>query len=1099
VQLSSVMSKLAREVRRGLDALADGARQEGLVPWTFSPVLAEEVVRFTLALRRQTADVGFMVVSFEAFGRRFGVVPALRGQVTARRAPLRVAAKRGEPEARAGSVGLWFEVLRGQTVAGRAREVITEHFRLREREEAEFALPAELGTLRRAWVTWLEIDVHPRATLPQAKAEGLLAIFSPAKPDGRAELERVGRCLDWLYPDELDRVVLREREVAELVRLLAEADRRPVMLVGPRRVGKTAIVHEAVWRRVDERKSPYVSERNVWLLSPPRLISGMSYVGQWESRVLAIFEEAKRRSHVLYFDDLLGLYHAGVSADSDLNVAAVMRPWVERREFRVLAEMTGEQFRVLQERDRGLADQFHVLPVREPSESESRRILIQAVRRMEAVHRCRFDLEVLPAVMDLGRRYVRDQAMPGKAAWFIAQLGLKYRERDVSRADALREFQAKSGLSVGFLDTAAKLERKEVVGALTRMVIGQAEAVGALADVVAIAKARLNDPGRPLGTFLFLGPTGVGKTQTAKALAAYLYGDESRLVRFDMNEYVEPSSPSRLIGTFGQPEGLLTSAVRRQPYCVLLLDEVEKADPGVFDLLLQVLGEGRLTDAVGRTSDFTNSIIVMTSNLGTREASSSFGLKPGKASRREVFVEAARGFFRPEFFNRIDRIVPFEPLDRGDVAAIARQLISGLFQREGLVHRRCVLRVEPAAMERIVQRGYHPQLGARALKRAVERELTQPIADRLATMSPDAPTVVTIYPSGGESVAPHTQALVNVAPMERSGVDVSDRDAVLTRAEEFLNEVETRNAQAGDGRVVRVSADALSAAHFRYFAIREQIGRIDAMIRQIDQAAQAAAKRAAAGRRILGQRVSRGKAPKRVRRVDPSRAEYGAVLAARDVHAQLAELAESAEADDQDERLADLLGECAMLAALERSRAGRDRVLVEIRYVSEPPMGVQMANVVREAYLRVFAGRYGFSSAAVGVGDEASQFVLLEMPGVVGVFEEERGTHVMYPAGENLVPVQVNFTPLAEGADAAGAAKEHLAMRARWREAMAAGRASVAEDPTPLGAVVRVYDPGSVTLDLRTGLLCPNLPTAEDLRRFIVARLELPDLVPERK
>jgi hypothetical protein len=775
-----------------------------------------------------------------------------------------------------------------------------------------------------------------------------------------------------------------------------------------------------------------------------------------------------------------------------------MRPWIERREFRLLAEMTAEQFRVLQERDRGLADQFHVLPVREPSESETRRILIHVVRRMEAEHECRFDLEVVPAAMDLQRRYVRDQAMPGKAAGFVAQLGLKYREREITRGDALREFSAKSGLAVGFLDTAAKLERREVVEALSKRVIGQTEAVAALADVVAIAKARLNDPGRPLGTFLFLGPTGVGKTQTAKSLAAYLYGDESRLVRFDMNEYVEPSSLARLIGTFAQPEGLLTSAVRRQPYCVLLLDEVEKADPGVFDLLLQVLGEGRLTDAVGRTSDFTNAIIVMTSNLGTREASSSFGLKPAKASRREVFLDAARGFFRPEFFNRIDRIVPFEPLEREDIAAIARQLISGLFGREGLVHRRCVLRVEPAAMGRIIEQGYHPQLGARALKRAVEKQLTQPIANRLATMSPEAPTVVTIYPCG-EGVVPHTQALVNVEPIEPAGVDFADRDAVLTRAEEFLNEVEARNpaavaGAAGDGKVVRVSADALSAAHFRYFAIREQIGRIDAMIRQIDQAAESAAKRAAAGRRILGQRVSRTKAPKRLRRVDPSRAEYAAVLAARDVHAQLAELAESAEADEQDERLADLLGECAMLAALERSGAGRDRMLVEIRYVSEPPTGVQIANVMREAYLRVFARRYGFSSAVVEVAeDETSQFVLLEMPGVAGVFEGERGTHLMYPAGENLVPVQVNLIPLVEGADSAVAAKEHLASRRRWREAVAAGRGRVEEDPTPLGPVVRVYDPGSVTLDLRTGLLCPSLATAEDVRRFIVGRLGATD------
>jgi ATP-dependent Clp protease ATP-binding subunit ClpC len=209
-----------------------------------------------------------------------------------------------------------------------------------------------------------------------------------------------------------------------------------------------------------------------------------------------------------------------------------------------------------------------------------------------------------------------------------------------------------------------------------------------MADVVAIAKARLNDPGRPLGTLLFLGPTGVGKTAAAKALVRYLYGDESRLLRFDMNEYLDASSLARLTGTFAQPDGLLTAAVRRQPYCVLLLDEIEKAHPAVFDLLLQVLGEGRLTDSLGRTSDFTSAVVIMTSNLGTREAAASFGLRPSGASREEACLDAARRLFRPEFLNRIDRLVPFDALGRAQVAAIADRLIADLFRREGLVHRR---------------------------------------------------------------------------------------------------------------------------------------------------------------------------------------------------------------------------------------------------------------------------------------------------------------------------------------------------------------------------------------------------------------------------
>src|SRR5262249_7994327 len=240
----------------------------------------------------------------------------------------------------------------------------------------------------------------------------------------------------------------------------------------------------------------------------------------------------------------------------------------------------------------------------------------------------------------------------------------------------------------------------------------------------------------------------VGKTQCAKALATYLFGDAEKLVRFDMNEFIEAGSAARLVGTFFNPEGLLTAAVRRQPFAVVLLDEIEKAHPEVFDLLLQVLGEGRLTDALGRTVDFSNTIIILTSNLGVREAQASIGYHAGDGHNREVYALAAERFFRPEFFNRLDRIVPFDRLGREDVGRIARLLIGDLFQREGLRRRKSILRVEERALDRVVDQGFDPVLGARALKRAIERQLTQPISARLAEGVPETLTVVGVYPSG---------------------------------------------------------------------------------------------------------------------------------------------------------------------------------------------------------------------------------------------------------------------------------------------------------------------------------------------------------------
>lgn len=1059
--LSAGMSKLAQAVRHELDALAVQPRQEALIPWTFSPVLSERKVSFGLQLRRHTAQCRFLVVAFEALDRHIAFTPSL-------------------PE-------LFFEVLRGQDVAARAREVITEHFRKLEREEDDFfTVPAHLLNYTRAWITTLELDIHPRPSLERpAAANQLLAILSRKTPDGRAELAKVGRCLDWLYPDELDRVVMRDAEVDELTRLLSEPDRRPVLLLGPRKVGKTALVHEAVYLRVAQRQGPHggahVLERNVWLVSPARLISGMSYVGQWEGRLLAILTEAAKREHVLYVDDVLGLYQAGQSADSDLNVAAVMRPWIERRDFRMLAEMTPEAFRVLREKDRGMADLFHVLPIRETNDPQTRRILIHVTRALEDRQRCRFDAQVLPTVMDLETRYVRDQAMPGKAAAFLAQMALKYRARDVDRPLVLSEFAARSGLTISFLDPSARLERREIVTALAQQIVGQSAALDAMADVVAIAKARLNDPSRPLGTLLFLGPTGVGKTAAAKALARYLYGEDDRLLRFDMNECLDAASVARLTGTFAQPDGLLTAAVRRQPYCVLLLDEIEKAHPAVFDLLLQVLGEGRLTDSLGRTSDFTNAIVIMTSNLGTREAATAFGLRPAGASRHQAFLDAAQRFLRPEFFNRIDRIVPFDALDRAQVAAIADRLICDLFRREGLVHRRCVLDVHPAAMNRIIDQGYHPELGARALKRAVERQLTAPIAARLAALTPDAPTVVTIYPSG-DRIAPHVQPLINVAPLApRNTEDLADANALLDRVEDYVNQVEIEATDA-DSDSVRVSTDALSPAHFKYFAVREQIQRIDRLIKQIEQSNYKPPN--------ITRRTPRVRQPRRIRALEDSAQDYDSLLRGGSLHAQLNTLLERARplGDQPADRLTELLQECALLGAMAGNESSR--LLLWLR-----PLGgreTTLTSALADAYANLFTRQQGFVATRIELSpNDPCVWILIEMPGAASILNGETGTHLFHPPHENVLPLQVIGFALDQDDDAAAIARSHATAREKWRARVAAGDASPDSDLHPLAPVVRLYDPAAASLDLRTRLMCPNLPTGDDLRRFVLAALPL--------
>jgi hypothetical protein len=330
-KLERALNLLAGDLREQLDRLGEALRHDALAEWGFPPALDCHRLDLVLELRKRTARGRFFFVAFDALGRRVAFTPSV-------------------PD-------VWFELARGEQLAGRAAEVLGAYFREREKaEEQVFVPPEDLALDGTAWVTPLDLDLHPAQLVPDPGERKMLGLADDAEVHGQRELQRVGRCLDRLYPDDLDRVLLRDREVDELTRLLEAPDRRPVLLLGAPLVGKTAVLHEYVYRAVARRKEPYRLGNNVWLLAPQRLISGMSFVGQWENRLLAILKEARRRDHVLYFDDLLGLYLAGRTSQSDLSVAHVLKPYAERREVRLVAETSPEAFRVLKERDRGFAE-----------------------------------------------------------------------------------------------------------------------------------------------------------------------------------------------------------------------------------------------------------------------------------------------------------------------------------------------------------------------------------------------------------------------------------------------------------------------------------------------------------------------------------------------------------------------------------------------------------------------------------------------------------------------------------------------------------------------------------------------------------------------
>ncbi|HEY1186865.1 MAG TPA: AAA family ATPase [Gemmata sp.] len=1093
--LNRLLTKLTRDLVERFELLGREERHDPLAAWAFCPPVTTHRTTVDIELRRRVARAKYLIAAFDHLGRRLAFTPAV-------------------PD-------LWFEVTRGEPLEARAQAVYSEHWRAVERDAGadEEVRPEEGSLSGKAWVQVLDISANVPAAVPKKPVPNFLMLGGGETGDGASELRRVGRCLDWLYPDELDRAVLREPEVNELARLLELSDRRPVLLCGPRMVGKSAIVHETVYRRVAERKATHRQWFNTWLVSPQRLISGMSYVGQWEGRLLAILKHAKKRDHVLYFDDLLGLFLAGVTSQSTLSAAVVLKPYLERRDVRVLAEITPEGLRVLQERDRGFADLFHIIPVRQPTDADTLRILVDQQRRLEGKHACAFGLDVLPAVIDQQRRYDRAAAFPGKAASVLTRLavraaaterpvplpegkgesdhtralggtlvgrggafspfpsgrgagGVGLPQPEITRDDVLADFAARSGLSLAFLDPKQRLDRDAVRDQLREQVIGQPDAVEALADVVSVAKARLNDPDRPLAAFLFLGPTGVGKTECAKAIARTLFGESDRLLRFDLNEYNQPGAAARLVGTFNQPEGLLTSAIRRQPFAVVLLDEIEKADPEVFDLLLQLLGEGRLTDSLGRTADFTSALVLMTSNLGVREAEGNLGFVP-EADRSFAYTRAAEKFFRPEFFNRLDRVIPFRKLAREEMARIARRLVTEVLSREGFSQRKCVLNVAPDALDRVIQAGYDPALGARAMKRAVERELTQPAAAMLASLNTTDLTVVTVSAAAGAlAVSVQAPEWAEKLPLDaRAAMPLKERLAAawgaLDKVDEVLDAIRP-------GTVL--TAGQVTHDHERYFALKELADAIadtlDAYEARLESRRHSyleATQPEAVGRRSRYRAIKIGRysfASRRGEGWHERDQPLSSVLSSEDMQSALRELFETAEALPDDQDVFDLENRLALLNLMATAPVDTRPVYLMVRGFPDGEPSKWVA--AQAAHYRVTWG------APFAI--ELSEQVRMEPQMPVAVFQlkglharalaqVEAGTHLHLPKHGGPVPLRVDVLDTWPGA---------------------------VPDPFAFGPILRVYPEGQPVADLRTGLVSP-LPTrsdfAEVFRAFTLAVL----------
>ena len=544
-----------------------------------------------------------------------------------------------------------------------------------------------------------------------------------------------------------DPVVGREREISRVIQILSRRTKNNPVLVGEPGVGKTAVA-EALARRVARGEVPdTLKNRRIVTLDLASMLAGTKYRGDFEDRVKCIIKEVQRAGNVIVFIDELHTIVGAGSAEGAIDAANILKPALGRGEIQVIGATTPEEYRKHIEKDAALERRFQPVNVPEPDGECCERMLLALRGSLEAHHGLRITDEAVSAAIRLSTRYICDRYLPDKAIDLLDEAASRVRvegspsRTQVEASDVAEVVSAWTGVPASAITEPESERLLRLEEALHRRVVGQDEAVSAVARAIRRGRVGLADPRRPLGSFLFLGPTGVGKTELCRALAEAVYGDEEALIRLDMSEYMEKHAVSKLIGSppgyVGYGEGgQLTERVRRRPWSVVLFDEIEKAHEDVYNLLLQIMEDGRLTDSEGRRADFRSTIVVMTSNVGAKAITEnrpalgfSGAARDGDGAVREAVMAELRQTFRPEFLNRVDDAIVFRRLTPADVRRIARGLTDAV--RERMRALGVQLEVTDAALDLLAERGFDPTYGARPLRRCICTQLEDPAAEAL--------------------------------------------------------------------------------------------------------------------------------------------------------------------------------------------------------------------------------------------------------------------------------------------------------------------------------------------------------------------------------
>ncbi len=661
---------------------------------------------------------------------------------------------------------------------------------------------------------------------------------------------------------KLDPVIGRAAEIERVMQVLSRRQKNNPLLIGEPGVGKTAVVEGLAQLIVADQVPDIISGKRVITLDVSALVAGSKYRGEFEERLKKVIKEVVKDGNIILFIDEMHTIIGAGSAEGSIDAAAILKPPLSRGELQVIGATTTEEYRKHLEKDSALARRFQTVNVKEPSEEQALRILDGLRDRYEAHHHVRYSDEALQAAVSMSSRYIQDRFLPDKAIDVLDEAGARMRIRNRTLPDEIRKFDdelrrvrldKEEAASAQEFERAAQLRDEEkqleeqraeaekrfseesdkelaniteaeiadvvsmstgvpvsnlteaeadkllrMEGVLHERIIGQEEAVTALSKAIRRSRSGLKDPKRPSSSFIFLGPSGVGKTELSKALAEFLFGTEDALITYDMSEYMEKHSVSRLVGSppgyVGFDEGgQLTKAVRQRPYSVVLFDEIEKAHPDVFNILLQILEEGRLTDSQGRSVDFRNTVIIMTSNVGARQIAETapLGFTPDSQkglSDKEIksrVMSEMKKLFRPEFLNRLDEIIVFKSLTEEQIAQIVDLMVADL--RDRLIAMDMTINLTPEARALVAKEGTDTTMGARPLRRAIQRLLEDPISEQLLAGTWHAGSVIDVDVKDGElTFTPGTGEI----PAPRK------RDSIAHEAESLLPQFDLSHAGA---------------------------------------------------------------------------------------------------------------------------------------------------------------------------------------------------------------------------------------------------------------------------------------------------------------